>query len=467
MLTEVAHTIEEKGLLKGRGPVIVGVSGGMDSVALLHCLVGLGYPVVCAHFDHRLRPSSGAEKELVETAARRLDAPFETGSGDVLDFAEKAGLGVEAAARRLRYRFLFDLARRAGARSVATAHTADDQVETVLMHFLRGSGLRGLRGMLPETILSEFDSRIPLARPMLGVWREQIAAFRTATGFDFVEDDSNLDPAYFRNRVRHEIIPYLARSNPNLPETLLRSAQALAADDDALEWAAREAWDDALRSRSEEWVEFRFPIIASLPAGLRVRLLRRAIGLLRGGIEEIDYESARRAHRLIDAPRSTAVCDLIGGLKLIREHDRLWVAAGAEDLPTDAWPQIAGAGEIGPSAGQLDLAGDWILALEPDRGERAEPSRFEIVLDPAALDFPLTVRGRLPGDRFSASGMGGRSKRLSDAMIDWKIPRRLRKRWPILVSGGRIIWVPGYRPGEGVAAGPDTAGPLRLKLFRR
>ncbi|MBL8102073.1 MAG: tRNA lysidine(34) synthetase TilS, partial [Anaerolineales bacterium] len=171
----------ECGLLKDR-PVVVGVSGGPDSLCLMETLRKAGYPVIVAYFDHQLRPESAADARMVEKTANRLMLACYLDGADVRAHAEGKKLSIEEAARNLRYRFLFNLARRYNAQAVAVGHTADDQVETVLMHFLRGSGIAGLKGMSYRSIIPVFDPEIPVVRPLLDMWREETVVYCAVHG---------------------------------------------------------------------------------------------------------------------------------------------------------------------------------------------------------------------------------------------------------------------------------------------
>lgn len=472
MLDLVRAYVAENALLEGEGPVLLGVSGGIDSMALLHCLHALGYHLICAHFNHRLRPESGKDRDAAFAAARLLGVEFVEGEADVRAYGKERRLGLEEAARKLRYRFLFGEASRMEARAVVTAHTADDRVETLLMNLMRGTGLRGLRGMVPSTALPEFHPSIPAERPLLGVWREQIESYQVETGFDYVEDESNRDPAYFRNRVRHEILPFLGRFQPKLKSRLLRTAVSGALDEALLEQAAQAASDAALRERSDRWVGLEAAGVSGQPDAILARMLRLGVSSLRAGADELDYAAVERAIRLIRSDASTGSCDLTAGLRLIREYDRFWLAASEAELPVEAWPQVGQVDlTIESLPARVDLEGDWVLDIESippgDRTGGHPSDLFTAVLDAGALKFPLVIRGRRRGERFEPVGMGGKSKKLSDAMVDRKIPRRLRARWPLLVSDGKVVWVPGWRIGEIFAADGETTLRVRLRLFRR
>jgi tRNA(Ile)-lysidine synthase len=234
-LERIRSLLESECGLQSEKPVLVGVSGGPDSLCLADVLESLGYSLVIAHFNHQLRPQAGDDARVVEEFAGKRGIPFVLGSEKVGEFAESHHLSLEEAARICRYRFLFSQAEAAGAQAVAVAHNADDQVETVLMHLLRGSGLSGLRGMPYRSLTTEWSSTIPLVRPLLGVWREEINEYCAVRQLQPVTDLSNQDTTFYRNRLRHELVPYLQHYNPQAKERIWKMANVLAADYEVLE----------------------------------------------------------------------------------------------------------------------------------------------------------------------------------------------------------------------------------------
>ncbi|MEZ0395973.1 MAG: tRNA lysidine(34) synthetase TilS [Anaerolineales bacterium] len=449
--------------LKTSQPVVVGVSGGADSLCLLGVLHEAGYPLVVAHFNHRLRPAAEQEQAAVETLARSLGLDFVGGDGEVAAFAESEGLSIEQAARTLRYRFLFAVARRRNAQAVAVGHTADDQVETVLMHFLRGSGLSGLRGMTWRTYLPSFDPDIPLVRPLLGLWRADTEAYCRAHGLQPLTDPSNADPAYFRNRVRHEVLPLLETYNPRLRQALWRMATALQGDEALLAELVEAAWQRALRACEERFVAFDRAALDEMPRPLRRNLFRRAAGVLRPGLDELDFASLERAADLRPA-------NLTGGLRLFVEGERLYLAACEADLPMADYPQIDAPRPL--LAPETDLGGGWKLALEqtdresPLAGDEWPPADpWAAWLDAEATGEALLVRPRCPGDRFQPLGMETQVK-LQDFFVNVKLPRRARSNWPLVCAGERIVWVPGFRLAHTARVTRGTRRLLKLHLYR-
>ncbi|MBK8615583.1 MAG: tRNA lysidine(34) synthetase TilS [Anaerolineales bacterium] len=220
---------DECGLVKDR-LIIVGVSGGPDSLCLMETLRLAGYSILVAHFDHQLRMESGQDARMVEKTAARLMLGCIIDGTDVRTYADQEKLSLEEAARNLRYRFMFNLARERNAQAVAVGHTADDQVETVLMHFLRGSAINGLKGMSHRSIIKSFDANIPIVRPLLNMWREETVVYCASNGLRPHYDSSNDSLNFQRNRIRHLLIPNLESYNPKFREAILRMSQSLKGD---------------------------------------------------------------------------------------------------------------------------------------------------------------------------------------------------------------------------------------------
>jgi tRNA(Ile)-lysidine synthase len=460
---------KECGIGKDR-TLVVGVSGGPDSLCLLGVLHELGYPLLVAHFDHRLRPDSGEDARRVASIAADYGLEVAIGAGDVRALAAAAKLSLEEAARLARYRFLFATARERQAQAVAVAHTADDQVETVLMHLLRGSGLAGLKGMQPCSRLAEFDAHIPLVRPLLETWREETVAYCQVHGLAPTIDPTNADLAFFRNRLRHELIPTLQQYNPRVKEGVLRMARTLAGDYAVLDQAAAEAFEGSLRERGAGYLAFDRAALCALPEGLARGVIRRAVGVLRPALRDIDFAPIERAWEFIQAPPATRHADLVDGLDLDLEGERVILREHAAGLPALAWPQI----EVGkalelPVPGELRLADGWRLAADLEPAGSAQPWKDErdpnhAWLDGALAGEVLFVRTRRPGDRFAPLGMDGKTVKLSDLFVNLKAPRRARDGWPLVCAGETVVWVAGLRMSDTYRVRPGTDRVIRLSL---
>jgi len=432
-------------------PVLVGVSGGADSLALMSAMHAAGLRLVAAHYDHGLRPESGAEAGLVAQVCQRLGVPLARGRGDVAAYARSQRLSLEDAARRLRYAFLFAQAEEHGAQAVAVAHTADDQAETVLMHLLGGSGLEGLRGMRAYALPNPWSRRIPLVRPLLESSRAEVEAWCRAQGLVPVQDASNRERRFLRNRLRLDVLPVLEACNPQVRAALLRSARLLGDADAALgQWAAQ-VERTCVPRRAERWVQVNPQALEALPAAVQRRILRQALRSLEGDLREIGFEGVERIRRL-----GHGQAHLPGGLRAVRESDGLWLLAAGAHAPRDAWPQAdeAALGEVHPPA-EVTLLYGWRLSVRPQRDLPAALTAARRNRDPfrAWLALPTgaaALQIRLPqaGVRIHPLGMGGRSVKLSDLFINARIPRRARARWPLVYVQGRLAWAPGLRVDE-------------------
>ena len=453
--------------------VLVGVSGGPDSLCLVEVLRQAGYPLIAAHFDHRLRPESAAEAEALASMLAERQVPLVVEIGDVRGLADREGFSIEQAARRLRYDFLFAQAHTHQAQAVAVGHTADDQVETVLMHLLRGAGLTGLKGMRYSTSLQEFDAQLPLVRPLLGVWREQVERFCRDNGLQPLQDASNQSREFLRNRVRLDLLPELQAYNPRIRAALWRSARTLADDHAILESLLDSTWQDCLLSEAPQAIVFDADRLAEVPAAQQRHLVRRALERLAREDVDLRFDVLEQAAALL-GKRRDGRCDLSGGVHLSMAggevvFERAGFAARRQD-----WPQLRAGDMSLPLPGQLDLGDGWqfhsecmvVEALDLNRAFHCEDP-YQAWLDADRLTGELRLRMRRPGDRLQPLGMEGRSMKLSDFFINEKMPREARARWPLLCAGETVVWVPGYRLAHAFRLTGDTRKVLSLALTRR
>lgn len=281
-------------LLPGQ-TVLVAVSGGADSVCLLHVMAGLreklGIAVRAAHLNHRLRGvESEGDARYVSRLARRLGVPVTTGSRDVLAYQAGHRLCLEDAARQVRYAFLADVAAEVGADRVAVGHTADDQAETIMMHLVRGAGPTGLLGMRPFSVwTSPGLAGLTVVRPLLAVDRQSTHSYCRQRGLRPRSDSSNLSSSPLRNRVRQELMPLLRAYNPRVGEALIRTSETLAADLSFLEECVSAAWPKAVRGDNGAVVLDRDRVLSLHPAVQR-HLLRRVVREVLGDLEDIEWK---------------------------------------------------------------------------------------------------------------------------------------------------------------------------------
>jgi tRNA(Ile)-lysidine synthase len=447
-------------------PVLAGVSGGPDSLCLLGVIHEAGYQVIVAHFNHQLRPEADLEAASVSERARMLGLPFVSDRADVRGYAKKQSLSLEEAARMLRYRFLFSEARKQAAQAVAVGHTADDQVETVLMHFLRGAGLPGLKGMEYRTILPLFDAQIPLVRPLLSLWRADTEAYCRAHDLEPHIDASNADQTYFRNRLRHALIPEMEKYNPRFKESLLRTAQSLQSDYVALQEVLGSTWKEVVLEQAETWVAFDQSRLAALGHGLRKNVIRRAAESLRTESRDFGFDALERAATFCMAPTDRQI-DFINGLYLFSEKEKIYLAAYEAELPFAQWPQVSQAVPINPPT--LDFGNGWLLNIKEmpmcAEGWSKSNDTWSAWLDSDRLPADsLVIRPRKAGDVFCPQGMDGQTIKIQDFYINLKIPRRARLHWPLVCAGEQIVWVAGYRIAHPFRITEETQHILHLEI---
>ncbi len=471
MLKEkVCETIEKYSLFQPGDKVVVGVSGGPDSLCLVHLLRELEddyrLKLHLAHLNHRLRGEEAeADAAFVEELAEKWGLPATIEGENVRAYAQAAHLSLKEAARRLRYSFLVRVAKEMGASCIAVGHNADDQVETIVMHWLRGAALAGLRGMLPKTLYEGTW----LVRPLLEVTRAEIESYCESHDLKYRFDRSNLDLTYHRNRIRHELLPLLEEYNPRLRQTLRRSAEILAHDYAYIESQVRKAWAE-IAQESDEAISFELEGWRILSPSLQCYILRKAIHRLRRSLRNINWVHIEEAlSASLEKPAGTKVT-LPRNLYLFKGYHSFTIAS---HLPQPDSPLLS-SGETLPLnvPGTTNLPeSDWqvevrILPTEKLREDwERNPDPWRAALDHQRAGSELFLRRRLPGDRFQPLGMS-QQKSLGEFMIDAKIPWHLRDALPLVVSSEQILWVAGWRIDERVKVTGATQKVLELQFKR-
>jgi len=463
LLAAVRSFIQRYSLLDHGQHIVIGVSGGPDSLTLLHLLTRLrdeyDLQLRAAHLNHQLRSDADADSNFVARAAASWNVPCTLERANIEALARENKLSIEEAGRRARYEFF---ARLGGI--VAVAHNADDQAETVLMHFLRGSGMGGLRGMLPKARNQwAANSDQWVVRPLLNTTRKEIEAYCLQHTLQPRIDSTNSDTTYFRNRLRHELLPILETYNPNIREILCRVAEVSSGDYDLLRSVIQSAWDAVIISPADsDLVAFDLAKWRALPLALQRALLRQAVQQLRSDLRDVDFVPIDNAARWILSAQSGGTADLLGGLSVRVSGSILKVCEWETPSPL-SFASL----QIPLSLNKTVQFNDWqVTATILDSWSLDE---IESNADPSVAYVDgsfnsLMLRPRRAGDRFEPLGMNGKTMKVSDFMINQKIPLEDRERLPLLVDGGAVLWVCGYRLSERAKVSRQTQRVLRVKI---
>lgn len=426
--------------------LVLGFSGGPDSAAALHALHAAGWPLLAAHLDHGLRPESAGEAQAAAAVAAGYGVGFASQRVDVAALAAMNGQTIEEAAREARYAFLFGLAREHNAQAVVVAHNADDQAETILMHLLRGAGPQGLQGMPDIWLPNPWSESVALVRPLLSTSRQAVLAYCEAHQLAVLHDPSNEDPAFFRNKVRHELLPRMEQFAPGVKGRLIQTGELLAAEEAVLQAAAQGAWRRSLMAAGPGYVGLQRFALQAEPLALQRRVLQRAARLLRPQGAELSFALVEQARHALQGEGGPY--DWFDRLVILAEGERLWLAERSAQLPA-LWPQVSQDMHLETPA-VVALGEGWTLRLaERTAAAGAAGDVYETWLDAERTGAELILRRPRPGDRMAlASG----SQKLSDVFINAKLPQRARAAWPLLCKGDEVVWAPGLRLAHGYAA---------------
>jgi tRNA(Ile)-lysidine synthase len=431
--------------------VVVAVSGGADSLCLLHALHrlsgGLHLSLHAAHLNHMLRGAhADGDAAFVREQAAALGLQCTVASRDVATFARDRGLSLEEAAREVRYSFLGEVASDSGAVVVLTGHTRDDAVETIMLHILRGAGVHGLRGLAPISpypTAAEGAARgvgLRLVRPLLRISRAETMAYCIARGLEPRVDSSNESLAHLRNRVRLELLPLMRELNPVVDDALLRLGTLASEDDEALDRIAESEFDHLARL-SEGTVALDVSGFLRCPPAVQSRLVRETMARLCGSVRDVSFVHVDAVRALAVGPSGKRIT-LPGGTEWRREYG--WLTAqgpGECGVPLCTMPDEPVAL---PVPGEVAVPGGWIAARVVSPGEAMESSAHVAYLDRGCVADGLRVRRRRVGDRFRPLGMTY-DKKLQDFMVDQHIAARERDSVPVVCSAERIVWLVGWR----------------------
>lgn len=459
----VLQFIRENHLVSNQQKLVVAVSGGPDSVCLLRILVEfrkeLAIELHVAHLNHQLRGAeSDADARYVAGLAHHLGIPATIEKREVKTYQAQQHFSLEEAAREVRYIFLTQVARSIGADKVATGHTTDDHIETILMHLIRGSGSRGLRGLLPSSQWQSSGESLTIIRPLLSVSRQETATYCYQHRLKPHTDTSNMSLSPLRNRIRLQLLPLLQSYNPQIVAALLRTARTVGDDLAFLETEGARIWGEIVQKRENTIILDRERFLG-LPPSLKRHLLRMSLEELLGSLKDIERRHIEEIMGALTKPAGKIIC-LPGGLHFSVEYCRYLLSTDMAAL--SPFP-ILKSEFLVKVPGETSLAGWNVEATIINREQMVEKDGFTAYFDLAKTGDKLVIRPRQRVDRFQPLGMS-QPKKLGEFMIDARIPRSWRERIPIVCSPQHILWVVGWRIDDRVKVTEDTKKVLCLRF---
>jgi len=457
-------------MLSGEERVLTALSGGPDSVCLLYVLKNLKdefrLDLNAIYVDHCLRiEETPLEIEFCRKLCKKLDIPFITKFVDVKSYAKEKGINKQAAARELRYQIFEETANEIKANKIAIGHTADDQAETLLMRLFRGSGPTGLSGIPPV--------RGKFIRPLIDIERQEIEKYLQEAEVDFIVDSSNLKKDYLRNKIRLSLIPMLREINPNIIETLSRTAIIFREEDRHFEIAVTKALMRLISRKSDSRIELFLSPLEAMEKVILRRTLRRAIDETKG-LHGINFIHIEDVINLIKYGKAGDRLYLPNGIRAIKEYSTLILTSEPPvkletytlEVPGELVlreagvllrASIFGSHELGVRCQESEIKDFRLSTLD------SRLSTVQAIFDAERLVFPLTVRSRKRGDFFHPLGFG-KKKKLQDFFVDEKVPRDERDAIPLIISGEDIIWIVGYRGDERFKLKDETKKVLKLEV---
>jgi tRNA(Ile)-lysidine synthase len=467
-LDAIYTILHQKCCLSKESSILVGVSGGPDSLCLLSVLKECGYAVYAAHVNHHLRPEADSEAERVHRYCSDWSIPYSQFDVDVLSYMDEQQLSIEEAARILRYRCLMKAADEISAQALAVAHQADDQVETMLMHLLRGSGMSGLKGMSFRSYNTAFSSEIPIVRPLLGVWRWEIEQYCEEHNITPCYDESNNDRTYFRNRIRHDLIPELKTYNIQADQHLWQLSQLLGDEDRLLQALSQEGLEKVISRRGTGYFVIKRSSFSQLDTAIQRRVIRQVLAALRENLRDIGLEPVEKVNHFLMSSSSKGDSQILEGVNITRTNPREdLIYTETADL-SEIWPLVLEGQEfLLPIGKELVINKHWKVktTLEKTASFEIDQDQSFAYFDADLLEDQISLSVWEMGEAFSPFGMGGQKIKVGDYFTNIHLPELARARWPILRMQKQILWIAGLRRSNTAPVTLKTRRILKIHLI--
>lgn len=457
MKNKVGKVIRDHKLIEEKDNIVIGVSGGADSMSLLYVLLEIQkeieFNIHIVHVNHGVRgKDSDSDQAFVKRKARELDLPYYTKNVDMVKYGKEKGISAEEAGRKLRYGFFRQVLKKSGKGRIAVAQNKNDQAETLLMRFFRGTGIDGLKGM--EYIYKD------IIRPILGISRPEIEAYIKENKIETVLDKTNLMPIYTRNKIRLELIPYIEKEfNPNIINTLWRTSEISSIDSNFLEKYSKERYTKVVKKEHKKYIVLNGEKFLREDRSIQQRIIRQAIEKINKSLQGITEAQVTSVLNMYLAKETGKEYHLSNNIIAKTSYNNFIIQKGASEISVDYMYSLNMEGHT--SIKEVGYSFD-LKILDKKEVEELKESQHLKYFDYDEINGNLALRNRQAGDRIVPSGMKG-SKKIKDYFIDEKVPKELRDKIPLIVDDENILWVVGYRASEIYKVGEKTEKILQVK----
>ena len=463
MINKVKNAIQKHGMLDKGERVIVAVSGGPDSIALLKVLAMIseeyGLTLITAHLNHGLRKEADDEEQFVRRVSREMGITLESKKSDINSLKKGTGRSIEDISREVRYRFLNEAARKHDAHTIALGHNLNDQIETVLMNFLRGSGSEGLKGMLPAR-----DSLY--IRPLLGISRREILSFIEFHKIQYVTDASNTESLYLRNRIRHSLIPQLKKYNQNLEKSLYNMAELMRLEGDYMKTVVHTILSEWNIMQARDEVRISISALGKYHEAVQNQVVKELLRKLTPGGQGIGYAHIKAVMDLCFSDHPSGYLDLPHTIVIRRAYDSLIISAGMKSkqrITYEKHDEIHYEVTFPGSVHIVELGKTLRSEFVKNHDGVHTVDQNAVFMDYERIITPVIIRTVKPGDRIQPLGMKG-TKKIKSYFIDEKVPLNVRKETLLLLDQESVIWIAGMRLSERVKISDKTRRVLKVEI---